>query len=42
MNKIMRSLFVFKSEKKADEGHLKQMSEGLRNVFLALNDFFYL
>ena len=27
----MRPLFLFKSEKKTDEGHLKQMREGLRN-----------
>ena len=30
----MRLLFLFKSEKKTDEGHLKQMREGLRNNYL--------
>ena len=25
------TFFLFKSEKKTDEGHLKQMREGLRN-----------
>ena len=30
----MKPLFLFKSEKKTDEGHLKQMREGLRNIFL--------
>ena len=29
MNKINEA----KSEKKTDEGHLKQMREGLRNIF---------
>ena len=29
----MRPLFLFKSEKKTDMGHLKQMREGLRNIF---------
>ena len=30
----MRPLFfLFKSEKKTDEGYLKQMREGLRNIF---------
>ena len=33
----MRPLFfLFKSEKKTDEGHLKEMSEVLRNIFLFL------
>ena len=32
MNKINEAtFFLFKSEKKTDEGHLKQMREGLRN-----------
>ena len=35
MNKINEATFLFKSEKKTDEGHLKQMKEGLK-------DFFYL
>ena len=30
----MRPLFLFKSEKKTDEGHLKQMRDGLRNNLL--------
>ena len=34
MNKINEAtFFLFKSEKKTDEGHLKQMKEGLRNFF---------
>ena len=38
MNKINEAtFFLFKSEKKTDEGHLKQMREGLRK-----NLFFYL
>ena len=28
------TFFLFKSEKKTDEGHLKQMREGLRNNYL--------
>ena len=33
----MRPLFfLFKSEKKTNEGHLKQMREGLRNIFFYL------
>ena len=39
----MRPLFfLFKSEKKTDEGHLKQMREGLRNnlLFFSLNACF--
>ena len=32
----MRVLFLFKSEKKTDEGHFKQMREGLKN-----NSFFF-
>ena len=31
MNKINKAPFFFKSEKKTDEGHLKQMRAGLRN-----------
>ena len=39
MNKINEAIsFLFKSDKKTDEGHLKQMREGLRNFFL--NNFF--
>ena len=35
MNKINEAtFFIFKSEKKTDEGHLKQMREGLRIFFL--------
>ena len=36
MNKINKAIFVFKSEKRSDEGHLKQTREGLRNNFLFL------
>ena len=37
MNKINEATFFkFKSEKKTDEGHFKQMREGLRNIFLAV------
>ena len=32
----MRPLFLFKSEKKTDEEHLKQMRKGLRNIFFYL------
>ena len=33
MNKINEaSFFLFKSEKKTDEGHWKQMRESLRNI----------
>ena len=31
MNRINVATFLFKSEKKTGEGHLKQMREGLRN-----------
>ena len=31
MNRINVATFLFKSEKKTGEGHLKQMTEGLRN-----------
>ena len=35
MNKINEAtFFLFKSEKKTDDGYLKQMREGLRNIFL--------
>ena len=38
MNKINEAtFFLFKSEKKTDERHMKQMKEGLRNYY-----FFYL
>ena len=38
MNKINEAtfFFLFKSEKKTDEGHLKQMREGLRNNYFFL------
>ena len=37
MSKINEAtFFLFKSEKKTDEGHLKQMREGLRNNFFYL------
>ena len=37
MNKINEATFLlFKSEKKTDEWHLKQMREGLRNIFFYL------
>ena len=46
MSKINEAtFFLFKSEKKTDEGHLKQMSEVLRNIFLIFiwpNGFFVL
>ena len=36
------SFFLFKSEKKTDEGHLKQMREGLRNnILFGLNKFLF-
>ena len=39
----MRPLFLYKSEKNTDEGHLKQMREGLRNIFyLALLKILFL
>ena len=40
----MRVLFLFKSEKETDEGHLKQMREGLRNniFFFCLKTIFFL
>ena len=34
MNKVMRPHFPPKSEKKTDEWHMKQIREGLRNIFL--------
>ena len=33
MNKINDATFFYSSLKKTDEGHLKQMREGLRNLF---------
>ena len=37
MNKINEAIFfLFKSEKKTDERHMKQMREGLRNNFFCL------
>ena len=37
MNKINEAtFFLFKSEKKTDEGHLKKMKEGMRNIFFYL------
>ena len=44
MNKINEATFLFKSEKKTDEGHLKQIGEGLRNIFLfgLISNFFLL
>ena len=36
MKKINEATFFSKSEKRTDEGHLKQMREGLRNNFLFL------
>ena len=39
----MRPLFfLFKFEKKTDEGHLKQTREGLKNIFLfgLMNNFY--
>ena len=33
----MRPLFFYSSLKKTDEGHLKQMREGLRNIFFLLS-----
>ena len=36
MYKINEVTFLFKSEKKTDEGNLKQMKEGLRNNFFYL------
>ena len=38
------TFFSFKSKKKTDEGHLKQMREGLRSnllFFFGLTDFFF-
>ena len=35
----MWTLFLFKSEKKTVEGHLKQMREGLRNKYFLTRQY---
>ena len=34
----MRPLFLFKFEKKTNEGHMKQTREGLKNIFFIWPD----